>query len=74
MVAGIFVANKLFISTRLGGALLNIEFFILCLYRAFLEINYLFHADTWARNYLFQKYSNPTPLEIEWWPPNCFQT
>ena len=41
--AGVFVAGKLFISTGLGGAL-KISHFITCLYRAVLEVNYLFHA------------------------------
>ena len=49
----VFVADKLFISTRLGGALKIINF-ITCLYRTVLEINNLFNAES-ARNYLFQK-------------------
>ena len=39
--AGIFVADKLFISTPFGGAL-KISNFITCLYRTALEENYLF--------------------------------
>ena len=41
---GVFVADKLFISIRRGGAL-KISNFITCLYRprTFLEVNYLFH-------------------------------
>ena len=49
--AGVFVAGKLFISIGLGRAL-KITHFITCLYRAGLEVNYLFHAES-ARNYLF---------------------
>ena len=41
--------------------------FITCLYRTFLEVNYLFHAES-ARKYFFQKYSI-SPPRIEWWPP-----
>ena len=40
---GDFVADKLFISTRLGGAL-RILNFITCLYTTVLGVNYLFHA------------------------------
>ena len=64
---GGFVAGKLFISTGLGGAV-KISHCITCLYRAVLEVDYLFHAES-ARNYLFQKKLQPLPLEIEWWPP-----
>ena len=38
---GVFVANKLFISTWLGGAL-KISHFITCFYRTVLEVNNLF--------------------------------
>ena len=62
--AGIFVADKLVISTRVGGAL-KISNFSTCLYRTVLEVNYLFHVES-ARKYLFQKYSSPLPPEIEW--------
>ena len=63
---GVFVPDKLFISTPLGGAL-KISNFITCLYRTALEINYLFLS-----NCLFKKnISPPPPLKIEWWPPNC---
>ena len=41
--------------------------FITCLYRTFLKVNYLFHAES-ARKYLFQKYSI-SPPRMEWWPP-----
>ena len=57
--AGVFVADKLFISTWLGGTL-KFSNFITCLHRTVLEVNYLFHAGS-ARNYLFQKYSSPPP-------------
>ena len=64
--AGVFVADKLFISTGLGSAL-KISHFVTCLYRTVIEVNYLFHAES-ARNYLFHKKSSPPPppLEIEW--------
>ena len=58
-MAGVFVADKLFISTRLGGALI-ISYFFTCLYRTVLEVIFLFHAES-ARNYLFHKYSSPPP-------------
>ena len=45
---GVFVAGKVFISTRLGGVL-KISNVIKCLYRTVLEVNYLFHAES-ARN------------------------
>ena len=63
--AGVFVAGKLFISTRLGGAL-KISNFIISLYRTVFNVNYLFHAES-ARNYLFKKNFSPPPppLEIE---------
>ena len=61
--ARVFVSWKLFISSRLGGALKNSNF-ITRLYRTVLEVNYLFQS---ARHYLFQKNSNP-PLENEWCP------
>ena len=57
--AGVFVAGKLFISIRLGGAL-KISHFITYLYRTVLEVNYLFHAE-FAGNYLFKKNSSPPP-------------
>ena len=57
--AGVFVAEKLFISTRLGGAL-KISNCITCLYRTVLKVNYLFHAES-AQNYLLQKTSPPPP-------------
>ena len=69
--AGVFVAGKLFISTGLAARwqfhiLLH---FITCLYRAVLEVNYLFHAES-AQNYLKKKLQPPPPLlEIEWWLP-----
>ena len=56
---GFFVADKLFISTRLGGALKNSNF-VTCLYRTVLEVNYLFHAGS-PRNYLFQNKKNSSP-------------
>ena len=56
---GVFAAGKIFISTRLGGAL-KISHFITCLYRTVLEVNYLIHAES-ARNYLLKKNSNPHP-------------
>ena len=62
---GVFVSDKLFISTQLGGEL-KISNFITCLYRTVLEVSYLFHTDS-ARNYLFRK-KTPAPLKIEWWP------
>ena len=37
---GVFVAEKIFISTRLGGAL-KISNFITLLYKTVLEVNYL---------------------------------
>ena len=66
--AGVFVTDKLFISTRLGGAL-KISNFIECQYRTLLDVNNLFLAQA-ARNYLFKKTPPPPPLEIEWLPPN----
>ena len=56
---GVFVADKLFISTGFGGAL-KISHYITCLYRTVFEVKYLFHAKS-ARNYLFQKNSSPPP-------------
>ena len=47
-----FVADKLFISTRRGGAL-KILNFITCLYKTVLEVNYLFHTES-AQNYLLK--------------------
>ena len=47
--AGVFVADKLFISTKLGGAL-KITNCITCLYKTVLDVNYL-----------FQKNSSPPP-------------
>ena len=38
----VFVADKFFISTKLGGSL-KISNFIICLYRTVLDVNYLFH-------------------------------
>ena len=65
-VARVFVTDKLFISTGLGGALKMLNF-IICLYRTVLEVKSLFHAES-ARNYLFQKrFSLPPPLSIKWW-------
>ena len=58
-VAGVFVADKLFISTGLSGAL-KISHFITCLYRTVLEVKYIFHAKS-ARNYLFKKNSSFPP-------------
>ena len=58
-VAGVFVENKFFISTRLGGAL-KISNSITCLYRTVLKVKYLFRAES-ALNYLFQKTSRPSP-------------
>ena len=51
--AAVFVVDKLFISTRLGGAL-KISYFITCLYRPSTElgVNYFFAPES-ARNYLF---------------------
>ena len=63
--AGVFDADKLFISTRFGGPL-KMSNFITCLYRTVLEVNCLFHAES-AQNYLFKKTSSP---QIEWWPLN----
>ena len=59
---GVFVADKLFISTRLGGALKLLNFItcLSCLYRTVLEVKYLFHAES-ARHFLFQKYYSPHP-------------
>ena len=58
--AGVFVADKLLISTtRLGGAL-KISNCITFLHRTVVKVNYLFHAGS-ARNYLFEKYSSPPP-------------
>ena len=37
---GVFVVDKLFISTKLGGAL-KIPNFIICLYRTVLDVNYI---------------------------------
>ena len=42
--AGVFVADKLFISTRLGSSL-KILNCITCLYRTVLKVNYLFHES-----------------------------
>ena len=60
MGAGVFVADKLFILTRLGGALKTLICFTF-LYKTVIEVNDSFHAES-ARNYLFQKYSTPPPL------------
>ena len=57
--ARVFVPDKLFISTRRDGAL-KISNCTTFLYRTFLGVNYLFHAES-AQNYLFQKYSSPPP-------------
>ena len=66
---GVFVADKLFISTKLCNAL-KIANFITCLYRTVLNVNYLFHTGS-TRSYIFQKNSSPPPpLDIEWWPPD----
>ena len=60
--AGVFVTDKLFIPTRLGGAL-KISNFTTCLYRTVIKVFFLFHAGL-ARNYLFQKI--PTlPLTVQ---------
>ena len=59
-----FCRGKLFISTRLGGAL-KMSNVITCLYRTVLEVNYLFHAES-TRNYLFQKKTLAHPPPLEW--------
>ena len=41
----VFVADKLFISTRLGCQL-EIANSITCFYRTVLDVNYLFHAES----------------------------
>ena len=63
---GVVVADKLFISTRLSGAL-KIPNINTCLYGTLLDVYHLFHAES-AQNYLFQKNSNTPLLEDEWWP------
>ena len=52
---GVFVTDKLFISTRLGGALK-----ISNIYRTITQVNYPFQAES-ARYNLFQKYFSPPP-------------
>ena len=47
--AGVFVADKWFISTRLDVTLKIKIIIITCLYGIVLEINYLFHAES-AKN------------------------
>ena len=55
--AGVFVTDKLFISTFKILLHVYIEHFVL-------EVNYLFYA----RNLKKKKLQSPRP-EIEWWPP-----
>ena len=57
--AGVFVTDKLFISTPLGR-LLKIKKIITCLYGTVLKVNYLFHAEL-TQSFLFQKYLSPPP-------------
>ena len=42
---GVFVPDKLFISTRFSG-MLKISNFTTCLYRTVIKVNYLFHAES----------------------------
>ena len=66
---GVFVADKLFISTKLGGAL-KISNFIICLYRTVLGITYLFH---WVYPKLYiKKTTAPTPCRLDGCPVDTF--
>ena len=64
----VFVSDKLFISTQLGGALKILKF-ITCLYKTILEVNYLFHAGS-TRNEKNQKYSSAAPWRLNGGPLN----
>ena len=63
---GVFVADKLFISTKLGGAL-KISNFIICLYRTVLDITYLFHR-IYPKLYIIKKTTAPTPCRLNGGP------
>ena len=67
-VAGVFVVDKIFISTWLSGMLkiLNFTTYI-CLYRAVIEVNYFFLQR--LPEIIYFKNTAALPLEIEWWPP-----
>ena len=56
---GVFVADKLFISTKLGGTL-KISNFNICSYRTVLDVNYLFHR-VYPKLYI-KKLQPPPPV------------
>ena len=60
--AGVFVANKIFISTRPGGAL-KILNFIACLYSTVLEVNYFFSGRVCTKLFISQ-ILQPSPWRL----------
>ena len=59
---GVFVMDKLFISTRLAKKIKFYYMFITC-YNV--ELKYIIYSMQSAPNFLFKKIPRPSPLEIE---------
>ena len=66
---GVFVADKLFISTKLGGAL-KISNFIIWSYITVLDVNYLFHR-VYPKLYI-KKTTASTPCRLNGGPVDTF--